>query len=75
MTPASKKWIEAAKILAVDPTAIVRCPERGDGVLRIHDELFAHDETMMERYLVCDTCGARNALRMKVGTVTRPPHR
>jgi len=65
MTPTGRKWVEAGKVLAADPTAIVRCPERDDGVLRVHDEL-APSGDVMERYLVCETCGARNVLRMRV---------
>ncbi len=65
-TPIALKWLEAAKVLAVDPSASVRCPERDDDVLRVHDELFKDDPTMMDRYLVCPTCGARNVLRMRV---------
>ena len=63
MTPTAKKWTQAGKILAADPSAIVRCPEREDGVLRVHDEV-APPGDVMERYLVCETCGARNVLRM-----------
>jgi hypothetical protein len=50
-------------MLAKDPSAIVRCPERGDGVLRVHDEV-TQDGKKMERYLICDACGARNILLM-----------
>jgi hypothetical protein len=66
MTPAGKKWIEAGKILAADPSAIVRCPERHDGILLVHDEMMPGGE-MMERYMVCEACGARNILSMRVG--------
>ena len=63
-TPSAKRWIEAAKILAMDRSAVVLCPERGDGTLTVHDEVSESDPTMMERYLVCDKCGARNVIRM-----------
>jgi hypothetical protein len=66
MTPTGRKWVEAAKVLAVDPSAVVRCPERDDGVLVVHDEVFPNNPNMMERYLVCQTCGARNIIRMRV---------
>lgn len=62
----ARKWIEAGRILATDPTKIVRCPERDDGILRVHDEVYKSDPTMMERYIICETCGARNVLRMRV---------
>jgi hypothetical protein len=66
MTTVARKWLEAGKVLAADPSKAVRCPERDDGLLRVHDEVFTADPTMMERYLVCDICGARNVLRMQV---------
>lgn len=62
----ARRWAEAAKILAKDPSAVVPCPELNDGVLKVHDEVFRGDPTMMERYLVCDKCGARNVIRMRV---------
>jgi hypothetical protein len=64
MNPTAKKWIEAGTILAQDPSAVVRCPERNDGILRVHDEM-APDGERMERYLICDACGARGILLMQ----------
>ncbi len=69
-TPTARQWLEAAKILAIEPSRQLRCPERDDGFLRVHDERFDSDPTRMERYLVCETCGARNVLRMRVPTST-----
>ncbi|MFO0588692.1 MAG: hypothetical protein U0441_14175 [Polyangiaceae bacterium] len=66
ISQSAKKWIEAGKILAQDPTSEVRCPERDDGVLRVQDVPIAGEPKRMERYLVCDTCGARNILLMRV---------
>jgi hypothetical protein len=63
---ASSRWIEAAKILIEDPHAVVRCPDKDDGVLKVRDEVVRGDPTLMERYMVCDTCGARNVIRMAV---------
>lgn len=63
---AAKKWVEAAKILARDPSAVVQCPERADGVLTVRDEVSKENPAMMERYLVCGSCGARNVIRMRV---------
>jgi len=65
-TPNTRRWIDAAKVLAADPSKTVRCPERDDGILKVHDEVFKADPTMMERYLICETCGARNVLRLRV---------
>ncbi len=62
---ARQRWIEAAKLLAADPAAVVRCPERDDGVLLVRDERAPADASVMERYLVCDRCGARNVIRMR----------
>lgn len=47
----ARRWIEAANLLDRDPTRSVRCPERDDGTLVVHDEVFPNDPTMMERYL------------------------
>lgn len=65
-TPSTRRWIEAGKILAVDRSAVVACPEHGDGTLMVHDEVSEADPTMMERHLVCDKCGAQNIIRMRV---------
>lgn len=58
----SKAWIQAGKILAENPAAQVRCPEKGDGFLTVHD--VAASTERFERHLVCDVCGARNILLM-----------
>jgi hypothetical protein len=61
-----RQWLEAGKTLAVDPSARVRCPEKDDGFLTVNDVPFPGDPSTVERYLVCETCGARNVLRMRV---------
>ncbi|RKG76653.1 hypothetical protein D7W79_17325 [Corallococcus exercitus] len=66
----SKAWIHAGKILAENPAAQVRCPEKGDGFLAVHDEAFPRDATRFERYLVCDVCGARNVMLMRASPGT-----
>jgi hypothetical protein len=66
ITYSAKKWAEAAKILAKNPSEIIHCPELNDGVLTVHDEILRDDPRMMERYLVCNKCGARNVLRMRI---------
>jgi hypothetical protein len=63
-TDTEERWIEAGKILAKDPAARVRCPERCDGVLTVEDSLMIGDHTLIERRLVCDRCGARSVLWM-----------
>jgi hypothetical protein len=64
-TPSVRRWIEAGKILAADRSAVVSCPENGDGTLAVQDEVSEVDPSMMERWLVCTRCGARNAIRMR----------
>jgi len=66
MTPTAIRWIAAANILVADKSATVACPERGDGKLIVHDEVSKGDPTKMERHLVCDSCGARNVILMRV---------
>ena len=61
---ARDKWIEAGKVLSENPRAIVRCPERDDGVLLVHDEA-APDGSAIERYLFCKGCGARNIILIR----------
>jgi len=63
MSPEAERWVEAAKVLAMDPTAKVVCPQRLDGTLAVHDEPCG--EGMIERYLICDVCGAKNVIRMR----------
>lgn len=71
MKKESRRWIEAAKILASDPSQIVRCPERDDGVLLVQD-VVSSDSTRMERYLRCEACGAWNVLRMRAPEAKAP---
>jgi hypothetical protein len=63
MTETSKLWIEAAKVLAVNPTAIVGCPACQVGKLIVKDEPFGKDQ--IDRYLFCDTCGKHEVLTMQ----------
>jgi hypothetical protein len=62
MTPAAKRWIEAAKVLGVDPSVKVRCPQNDDGTLTVRD---VRSGDMLERYLVCDQCGAFNIILIR----------
>jgi hypothetical protein len=57
----AKKWMEAGAILAVDKTAIVRCPERDDGILVVRDQLSADGREIAERFIVCNPCARRAA--------------
>jgi hypothetical protein len=62
---ATKRWVEAGKLLSADPTAAVRCPERDDGVLVVRDELAASDSGKIERALTCPVCGAKNLVLVR----------
>jgi hypothetical protein len=66
-TNLAKKWIAAGSLLAADPLATVRCPERDDGVLLVRDKLAPDGLHVIERFIVCETCGASNAIRMGPG--------
>ena len=60
---ASKKWIEAAKVLAVDPTAAVPCPQCGKDNLQVQD--VKHDDKgRISRLLHCPTCKGHNEILM-----------
>ncbi len=69
MTPELKRWIDALKTLAVDREARVRCPERDDGWLTVID-VPCYGDTKIERYMTCDSCGARNVALM---AAPKPP--
>ncbi len=59
----TKKWIAAGKILAVDPTAKVRCPVCGEADL-IATDVPVEGGKKFERIMRCPNCGARNILLM-----------
>jgi DNA-directed RNA polymerase subunit RPC12/RpoP len=65
MNEISRRWVEAGKILAADPSAKVRCPQCGGGVLEVEDVGNPVNSDEFERYLRCPICGARNVLRMR----------
>ncbi len=58
VSPEWRRWVEAAKILAADPTAHVSCPRHGDGILEVIDVPVPGDPDTVERYLRCPVCGA-----------------
>ena len=65
MTLTGKKWVEAARILAKDPTAIVQCPQNGDGELLVRDVVSPDAPDIIERFLTCEKCGAWNSIRLQ----------
>jgi len=54
MTETIELWIEAAKVLAVNPTAIVSCPKCQVGKVIAKDQPF---EDQIDHFLYCETCG------------------
>lgn len=57
----SRRWIEAGKRLAVDPTAEVVCPVCQGANLMVTDVLWK-DGIHLDRHIQCPECGARNVL-------------
>ncbi|MFD2057897.1 hypothetical protein ACFSQT_33870 [Mesorhizobium calcicola] len=55
-----ERWIEAGKVLAVNPDAIVRCPDCGEADLDVLNTKAG--ATHFERHMRCPKCGAYNAL-------------
>jgi hypothetical protein len=59
------KWIEAGKIMAVDPDADVLCPQNKDGKLIVFDTEHGNH---ISRYLICVSCKSYNVLLLKVSS-------
>ena len=55
----SLKWIEAAKVLSVDPMAVIRCPSKDDEKLVVFD---IEHGSKISRYLVCPKCKSYNVI-------------
>jgi len=62
MNEESKRWIDAGKILGLDPTAHVLCPKCQTEVLSVTDQPL--DATHLERHLRCPKCNAYNSIRL-----------
>lgn len=52
-----RAWIDAAKTLVKDPSALVTCPNCGEANLVVRDMI---GERVMERELRCPSCGIAN---------------
>ncbi len=65
----SRRWIEVGKVLALDATAEVPCPELCGGTLQAFDIDCPGDPEHFERVLRCDNCGAHNILYKRWDTV------
>jgi hypothetical protein len=61
--PDWRRWLDAAKVLADNPTAQVLCPKNRDGYLEVTDHVTPGDSTQRERWMRCPVCGATNILR------------
>lgn len=59
-----QKWIEAGKILAVNPTTLVSCPACGKSNLSICEFRSKGDPSVVERTMACQICGASNSMRL-----------
>lgn len=57
-----RRWIEAATVLATDPTAVVRCPQCEDEYLEVTDIPYENFPGMFSRHLRCPKCGAYEIL-------------
>ena len=68
MRSETKKWIEAGRILQLDPSAKVKCPECAIGLLTVKDEPIPGSVDRIDRYLICNNCGEWNVIRMVVPT-------
>lgn len=61
------KWVEAGKILALDPAKKVSCPQCDSSYLQVSDVRNENNRSQLERILTCPSCLATNILRL-----TRP---
>jgi formate dehydrogenase maturation protein FdhE len=55
----AKRWMEAGKALAIDPTARVKCPICGAADLVVGD---ITEGAWTERFMRCPVCGVWNAI-------------
>lgn len=62
-TPETQRWIAAAKILGLNPSAEVLCPRCEASFLEVQDVKAAPD--VLERILRCRSCSAMNAMLMR----------
>lgn len=58
------RWIEAGKLVAVNPESKVICPVCEKAFLQMTDVRNEKYFSELERHMVCNECGAYNALRL-----------
>jgi transposase-like protein len=63
-----KQWLEAAKILAVDPTAQIVCPKCGEANLLVTDIPYRGDASRWERHIQCPACHTTGSVLMRKET-------
>lgn len=59
-----KRWIDAGITIGKNIDAQVLCPVCQKTFLRVFDVEFENNSVKFERCMVCDECGAYNALLM-----------
>ena len=57
-------WIEAVKRIATDPSVKVICPVCQKVYLKVRDIPNENNPSEVQRQMLCDKCGAFNALRL-----------
>lgn len=60
-----KEWIDAAKLLAENPTIPVICPECRTRIIEVVEVDSPTNPLDIERYLTCPHCKVKTILRMK----------
>ncbi len=61
----TRRWIEAGKLIAKNRDELVLCPVCQSATLRVEDVHVVGDQALIERYMTCPSCSARNSLRLK----------
>jgi len=60
------EWVEAAQKLVLSSTKNVNCPDCGHASLQVRDVEYGWGHNKgLERYLVCSSCGAFNAVNLR----------
>ncbi len=62
MKETTRKWLSAGISLSKDKSIIVACPDCEEGTLMIKDEPIMDRKGKVERWLICDKCGAWNTI-------------
>lgn len=60
-----QEWLDAAKILAANPTATVVCPKCGNANLVVTDIPYLADKSRWERHILCPACHTTGRILMR----------